>query len=48
MINRLLQILHPHPITSTTNLLVIGIALIFAAMVFLSKKTNEGMAEQLH
>jgi class 3 adenylate cyclase len=46
MITRLLQILHRHPITSTAILLVAGIALIFATMVFLSQKTNEEMAEQ--
>jgi class 3 adenylate cyclase len=46
MISRLLQILHRHPITSTAILLVAGIALIFVTMVFLSKKTNEEMAEQ--
>lgn len=46
MINRLLQVLHRHPISSTAVLLVAGIALIFATMVFLSQKTNEAMAEQ--
>ena len=46
MIARLLHILHRHPITSTAILLVAGMALIFTTMVFLSKKTNEEMAEQ--
>jgi len=46
MINRLLQILHRHPITSTAILFVVGIAAIFVTMVFLSQKTNEEMAEQ--
>jgi len=46
MITRLLQILHRHPITSTAILFVVGIAAIFATMVFLSQKTNEEMAEQ--
>jgi hypothetical protein len=39
MINRLLQILHRHPITSTAILLVAGIAMIFITMVFLSQIT---------
>ncbi len=46
MINRLLQLLHRHPIASTAILFVVGIAVIFAIMVFLSQKTNEEMAEQ--
>jgi class 3 adenylate cyclase len=46
MINRLLQILHRNPITSTAILFVVGIAVIFANMVYLSQKTNEEMAEQ--
>lgn len=46
MISRLLQLLHRHPITSTAILFVVGIAVIFTVMVFLSQKTNEEMAEQ--
>ena len=46
MIARLLQILHRHPIASTGILFIVGIAIIFAVMVFLSQKTNEEMAEQ--
>lgn len=46
MLARLLQVLHRHPISSTAILLVAGIAVIFVTMVFLSRQTNEEMAEQ--
>ena len=41
-----ISLLHRHPIASTAVLLVVGIAVIFSVMVFLSQKTSEQMAEQ--
>lgn len=45
MITQLLKLLHRQPIWSTAILLVLGMAIIFANMVFLSQKMNEDMAE---
>lgn len=46
MITRLLDLLHRNPIVSTGTLLVIGMGLILANMVFLSDKMNEETAER--
>ncbi len=45
MITHLLKILHRHPLWSTAILLLLGMALIFANMVFLAHKMKEDMAE---
>lgn len=46
MITRLLKLLHQQPILSTTVLLVVGMAVVFANMLFLSNQMREQIAEQ--
>lgn len=46
IITRLLKLLHRNPIFSTGILLIIGMSMIFAIMVYLSEKMNEELSEQ--
>ena len=43
---KLLSLLHRHPLRSIATLFAIGMAVIFATMVFLTNRMNEDMALQ--